>query len=87
MSVKVRGDRGGGDKKRNLVVRESEKLLPQPISVLHRPLLGQKPLDGVSALEELVAVPPNRVGGICELLGDVSGAIVRFVQRAHILSL
>lgn len=56
-----------GGKEGDLVLRESKQLLPQPVSSLHGPLLGQELLDRVSALEELVAVAPDGVWGVCEL--------------------
>jgi hypothetical protein len=45
----------------DLVAREGEQLLAQPVPVLHGPLLGQEVRDGVAAHEELVPVTPDAV--------------------------
>lgn len=55
------------EKKSDLIFCESKKLLSQPVTILHGPLLGQELLDRVSALEELVAVAPDGVWCVCEL--------------------
>lgn len=58
------GEAAGGS---HLVVLEGKQLLPQPVAILNGPLVRQELLDGVAALEELVAIPPDRVWGVSHL--------------------
>lgn len=72
----TRGQKG------DLIISESEQLLPQPISRLHGPLVGQELLDGVSALEELAAVAPDGVRSVCELWTMSAGICLSYWVRA-----
>ena len=46
----------------DLVVREREELLAEPVPVLLLPLLGEELDDLLAPLHELPPVPPDRVG-------------------------
>lgn len=52
-----------------LIVGESEELLPESITVLLFPLLTQESYNLITALDELVAVPPDGIRRVGELDG------------------
>jgi len=48
----------------NLVICEGKQLLPQSVTILFLPLLGQEHDDFILSSEESVAIAPDRVLGI-----------------------
>lgn len=51
----------------DLVVRESEQLLPQTVALLPDPLVGQELHDFIAALQEGAAVAPDGIGRVAHL--------------------
>lgn len=66
-----------------LVTSEGEELFPKAVAVLLSPLVRQKLLDLVSALQELGPVSPDGVGRVSQLhFGRISGRRVSLTEES-----